>query len=219
MNLRELIDAFRDDTGDTEQPYLVSEMKAVRLANRVEVEAARRARLLIDSSNDDICRVSFSAGDPVIDLDPRIIGIRRARVESSSTPLAHRVVNQMDDEFQGWDRSTSQSTPFVIVVDYGNAQARLFPTPKTSGVVCLTVSREPLKAMKNDQDKPEIPVRYHEGLIDGMKMYAYSSDDPDLADAKLAAIAAAAFEAEFGPPISAVDERFEFENYHDIGER
>lgn len=219
MNLRELIDAFRDDTGDTARPYRVSDPKAVRLANRAEVEVARRARLLVDSTDDDICRISFSAGDPVIDLDPRIISIRRARVESSSTALAHRVVKQMDDEFQGWDRSTSQSTPFVIVVDYGSTHARLFPTPKTSGVVFLTVSREPLKAMKNDQDKPEIPARYHEALIDGMKMYAYSSDDPDLADEKMAAAAAAAFESEFGPPISAVDERFEFENYHDIGER
>lgn len=219
MNLRELIDAFRDDTGDNVLPYRVSDTKAIRLANRAQVEAARRARLLVDSSDETICRISYSAGDPIVSIDHRIISIRRATIEGSSSGLAKRVVNQMDDEWPGWYSSESRSTPFIIVVDYGSGEARLYPTPKADGTLHLTVTREPKNPMSDDSDKPEVPARCHEGLVEGMKMYAYLSDDPDLADEKMAAIAAAAFEAEFGPAISSANERYEFEHYHDIGER
>jgi hypothetical protein len=219
VNLRELIDAFRDDTGDTELPYRVSDSKAIRFANRAQVEAARRARLLVDSSDETICRISYSAGDPIVSIDYRIISIRRAVIEGSSSVLAKRVMNQMDDEFPGWYSSESRSTPFILVVDYGAFEARLYPTPKSDGTLHLTVTREPKKPMSSDGDKPEIPARCHEGLIEGMKMYAYQSEDPDLSDEKLAAMAAAAFELEFGPAISSTNERYEFEHYHDIGER
>lgn len=219
MNLRELIDAFRDDTGDTEVPYRVSDAKAIRFANRAQVEAARRARLLVDSSDETICRVSYSAGDPIVSIDYRIISIRRAIIEGSSSGLAKRVMVQMDDEWPGWYSSESRSTPFILVVDYGTDEARLYPTPKSDGTLHLTVTREPKKPMSSDSDKPEIPARYHEALVEGMKMYAYQSDDPDMADEKLAAMAAAAFELEFGPAISSTNERYEFEHYHDIGER
>lgn len=219
MNLRELIEAFRDDTGDNVVPYRVSDSKAKRFANRAQVEASRRSRMLVDSTDDSICRVDFDAGDPNITIDQRIISIRRASIQGSSVPLAKRVIAQMDEEFPGWYSSESRSTPFIIIVDVGTNEVRLYPTPKSSGTVHLTVTREPKRPMSSNTDVPELPARCHEALVEGMKMYAYSSDDPDLADKQMADLAEAAFEAEFGKQISGADERFEFENYHDIGER
>lgn len=218
MKLHEMIAACREDCGDNKKPYLVSDTQLKRYANRVESMAARQSRMLVDSTS-EVCAVSVMAGEPVVDIDSRIISIRRARFSASSMPLAKRHVRQMDMEFCGWETSTSQSTPFVIVTDYGINQLRLYPIPKADGEILLTVTREPLHPMEDDEDEPEISPRYHESLVSGMKYIVMSKEDSDLYDKKQAELALAEFVAEFGPVISAVDERYEFENYDDIGER
>lgn len=219
MNLRELVDAFREEIRDAKKPYLVSDPMAIRFANRSEVDAARRARLLVDSDRDDICKPDVIAGEPVVDIDSRIISLRRVRLNSVSTRLAKRTVRQMDDEFPGWDKSATRSTPFIIVTDYGTNQLYLYPTPKSNDVLLMTVTREPLRKMADWKDLPEIPERAHDGIVSGMKYLAYTTDDTDLYDEKAAARAQAEFTAEFGPPISSAAERFEFERYDDVGER
>ena len=218
MTLAELIRAFRDEIKDTIKPYLVSDDAARRYANQAQIEAARRARLLVDSSS-DLCRIDYSAGEPVIDTDSRIVSLRRVRIETAARPLRLAKAAEMDEEFCGWDSSTSQSRPFIAVVDYGTDQLRLYPTPATAGTLCLTVTREPLNLLVNDEDSPEIPRRLHDRLIPWMKHRAYGMQDSDLYDAKQAALSLAEFEQEFGAAIGAINERFAFENYHDVGER
>lgn len=218
MTLAEIIAAFRGEIRDTKKPYLVSDIDATRYANQAESEAARRSRLLVDSSS-DVCAADVTAGDSVVSIDPRIISIRRARLQSSSKPLVKRQVRQMDDEFAGWDASSSQSVPFIIVTDYGTDQLYLYPTPKADTTLLLTVTREPMNEMVGDSDSPEIARRYHDGLISWMKHRAYRSEDSDLYDAAAADRALADFAAEFGPAVGAIDEQFEFENYDDVGER
>ena len=61
--------------------------------------------------------------------------------------------------------------------------------------------------------------RLHDRLIPWMKHRAYGMQDSDLYDAKQAALSLAEFEQEFGAAIGAINERFAFENYHDVGER
>lgn len=218
MNLAEIISGFRGEIHDTKKPYFVAQSDAVRYANQAESEAARRSRLLVDSSS-EICTAAVYAGDSVVTIDPRIISIRRARLQSSSVPLAKRQVRQMDAEFAGWDAASTQSVPFIIITDYGTNQLYLYPTPKADTTLLLTVTREPMNVMVADTDSPEIASRYHNGLISWMKYRAYSTDDTDLYDAAASARALAEFAAEFGPPTAAIDEQFEFENYHDVGER
>lgn len=76
MNLSDLITAYRDEARDTAKPPFVSDATARRYANQAESEACRRARLLIDSTS-EFCEIEFSAGESVIELDSRIISIRR----------------------------------------------------------------------------------------------------------------------------------------------
>ncbi len=218
MTLAEIVAAFRGEIHDTKKPYLVSDSDAIRYANQAESEAARRSRLLVDSRS-EVCSADVIAGDPVVSIDSRIISIRRARLQSSSTPLTKRQARQMDGEFAGWDASSSQSVPFIIVTDYGTNQLYLYPTPKADSTLMLTVTREPLNQMVADSDSPEIARRYHDGLINWMRHRAYQADDSDLYDAAASGRALAEFDAEFGPSIGAIDEQFEFEHYHDVGER
>ncbi|MFA7290896.1 MAG: DUF6682 family protein [Rhodocyclaceae bacterium] len=218
MTLDQLVAAFRRDIKDTKKPYLVSADDAMRYANQAQREAARRARLLVDSTS-DLCQVAVTAGEAVVDIDPCIISIRRARLQSASRPLLKAVVRDMDDHYAGWDSSSNTSTPYVVVVDYATDQLYLYPTPSTSDTLLLTVTREPLEDMEADSSTPEIAPRYHEALIAWMKYRAYTADDSDLYSEAQAARANAAFEAEFGPPTSAVNERFDLEHYDDVGER
>lgn len=214
MNLRQIIDIVREEVGDTKRPYLVSDTMMAYYANRVETMAARQARLIVETQE-----VPVSAGEPTVDIDPKIISIRRARISTNPMPLAYRKVRDMDERYPGWDTTVMQSIPGVLVTDYASNQARLYPTPQADATLYLTVTRGPAAEMAEDEDEPEINARYHYGLIDGMKWLITSKEDSDLYDAKMSKMALESFVAEFGPVISAVDEQYEFENYHDIGER
>lgn len=219
MKVSEIMTIYRTETRDSKKPYFVGDPLAMAFLNQAQSEAARRGRLLVDSKSQEICRVQVVAGEPVVDIDPRIISIRRARLASSSRPLVKAKVRDMDERFPGWDSSTNQSTPLIVVTDYGANQLYLHSIPKADDELLLTVTREPLVDLEGENDVPEIPARYHYGLIAWMKYRAYSIDDADRYDPKQAGIALGHFEAEFGPKISATDEQYEFENYDDIGER
>ena len=218
MNLSDLITTYRDEARDTAKPPFVSDATARRYANQAESEACRRARLLIDSTS-ELCEIDFSAGESVIELDSRIISIRRAVTSLSTRPLRKRLVRDMDDQFPGWDSSDNRSIPVVIVTDYETNTVRLYPPPREDGVLRLTAAREPMKEMAAQNDEPEISRRYHDALVEWIKYRVFNSSDSDLYDPKKAAQALAEFEAEFGPPVSAAEEQFSFEHYDDVGER
>lgn len=218
-NLGEIIDEYRRQTRDATAPYLIGNDEAISNFNEAQREAFRRARLCVDSTTPSITKVSVNAGDSIVSIDPRILSIRRARLESRSCPLKKRIVREMDELSPGWDSQTSMSIPNSIVVDYNTDALFLYPTPINDDVLLLTVTREPLCDVEEEGDIPEINARYHKSCIEWMKYRAYSDEDTDLFDEKKAAIALSRFENEFGPSINAVNERFEFEHYDDIGER
>lgn len=218
MNLKQLRDALRDDIRDSTTPYLVSDGLAARLLNEAEMEAARRARLLVDSTS-AMTQIAVTAGNPLVSLDPRIIKVRRARLASQVLPLQLRSVATMDAQYAGWDSdSVPASVPQILVVGADSGVCRLYPPPINADTLQLIAVREPLALMSADDDAPEVPPRTHEGLLNWAKWRVYSNDDADLYDPKRAATAYQAFEAEFGPKRAIIDEAFEAENYHGIGE-
>lgn len=218
MKRSDLIAEFRLDVRDTKKPYLISDDKAGNYLDEAHTEAARRARMLIDSTTDNLAVVPFSAGDPTVTLDKRIISVRRMRiVGSGGRPLTKMTIREMDEQFPGWEDSTS-STSFIAIVDYGFDCLRLYPTPAAGGTLAMTVTREPLDPMTADDDEPEIPPRAHRSLIHWMRYRTFSDEDTELFDEKKAANALASFEIEFGSKSSAINERFEFDHYNDVGE-
>lgn len=216
MNAAKLISTFRRDISDTVKPYFVSDESALLYLNEAQTEAARRARLIIDSTS-PVSTASVSAGDPMVSIDPRIVSIRRIRLASQSEQLRKKQAREMDEVNPGWDASTSQSTPCFAILDYATNQIRLYPTPQNGDDLQMTVVREPLDAMEFSSE-PEIAPRWHLSLIEWMKFRAYINDDTELYDEKKAARALGLFEQEFGPKRSASDEAFEYVEYHDIGE-
>lgn len=218
MNLREILDTYRRATGDKAAPYLVDDEDAINFLNEAENEAARRARLFVDSTS-DLAVYPVTIGDPLVTISNKIISIRRMRLASSSVPLKKRLVREMDELAPGWESSTNTSQPSDVVVDYQTGALFLYPRPKADDTLNMTVIREPESAMEADDDVPETPARYHFSLIEWMKYRTFSDEDSDMYDQKRAETALGRFEKEFGERQGAIDERFEFEHYDDVGER
>jgi hypothetical protein len=204
MKLSELITAARQRTSDEASPYLWSDAEWTRFANEAQRDACRRSRLLLDSSTEEIARISLTAGEPVYDLDSRVIFVRRARVEGQSQPLSPISHQDLDEIAPGWEDEVSE--PRAMVIDFDTGKFRPYPTPKDDGIVRLTVQRLPLASMVKPTDTPEIHERFHEGLLEGMLERAYRKQDSQTRDKTREAEHAANFTREFGPPSSAIDE-------------
>ena len=219
MELGQILTNYRLQTQDRIKPYKVPNEEAIFYFNEGQREAARRARLIVDSTTDNVAQVQVNAGDPLVPISPAIISIRRLRLRSRVVTLVKRQVRDMDFIAPGWDTSTNQSQPAVAVVDYQTDALLLYPTPKENDLLMMTVTREPLADVEADGDVPEVNGRYHLGIIEWMKFKTYISEDTDLYDEKKALSALKRFEEEFGPAIGATNERYELEHYDDVGER
>ena len=217
MNLAKLIQLAREATQDLAEPYIWTDAEWAEFADDAELEAARRAHLLVDASS-PAARAVVTASDPVVKLDPRVLFIRRARLASSSVPLNMRVTRRMDDEIAGWE-TAKPSTPSVLIPDWETGAVRLYPPPTQDDELVLTVVRAPLAEMGGDMTRePEILQRYHRSLVDWMKYRAYSKPDTQAFDPKAAEKAEAKFAAEFGEKSGAINEHWALEQYYDVGD-
>lgn len=221
MNLGDLRTRWRVRVKDTRPagsnaPYLWSDDDFAEFLNEAQREAARRAHLLVDSTH-AMTQVSIAAGDRVVALDPRIQGIRRARMSSSGIPLTLKSVRDMDEYLPGWEDSAA-STPRLYVLDYQSGAACMYPPSANADTLKLTVVRDPLNDLVKDDDAPEINPRYHLALLNWVSYRAYSIPDADAGDPKKAETSLADFEREFGTSAGAINERWALEQYADIGD-
>ena len=215
MNLRQLMDRYRNDTLDNAEPPFISDEELIDYINEAEVEACRRALLLVDSTS-QLAEMAVPAGALGVDLDERIIYVRRARLASRGRPLAFRVVRAMDEENPGWEGAMA-SVPVAAVPDWQTNYLRFWPPSQAADTLKTTVVRTPTNPMSDDEDVPEIPSRYHVHLLKWVKHLAYSKQDCDMFDPGKAQQFDDQFTAEFGPPRAAIDEHWAEEQYYDVG--
>lgn len=208
MTLSDLIDAYRDESHDMATPPFMSDERLTRLANEGQNEACRRADLITDSTS-DFCSLTVTAGDPLLELDPRILRVTRARLMSVAYPLLTAQTAEMDDENPGWEDHTGSPTHYIG--DYQTGYIRLYPIPTINDTVRITVSRLPLDEMEADGDEPEIRLEGQPALVQWMLHRAYAYQDTDLVDPNKSAAALVEFEREFGRKNSARNEAWQRE--------
>lgn len=211
MTLEELIDELRERVGDTGTPPLCTDARATRFANEAEREAARRARLLIDSSSEPCCRIDIEAGEATYSLHPSVIAVRRVRLEGYEPFLQRTSRRDLDQLGSSWLSETGEVMAYVPDMDTG--KIRFYKAPTEAAVAWLQVVRLPLEEMAQDGDEPEVHARFHEGLVSWMEYRYYSMRDEDARDPAKANAALAEFEREFGPKLSALEEQWASENY------
>lgn len=213
MTTQELLDLFGGMADDVGSPPLWSNAVRLGFLNEAQLEACRRARLLVDGDTEDVCRITVEAGTQVYDVDPRVIFIREVRfvdAEDAEHRLQKVHAKDLEKHAPGWRNSEATSVP-VWWTPYGNQKICIEKTTG-AGVLHLDVVREPLEDCRLAADPieavaPEIPARYQHKLVDWMLYRALSMrDKEEKYDPKSAADHLALFEQEFGPRSSAIDE-------------
>ena len=119
MNGQDLITHLRESIlDDNAPPYLWSDTELLRNGNYAEVQACRRAHLIIDSTtaNDSgtagtagtlgqkpLCSLTIVANTATYNLSPKVLQIKRCQLKSMTMPLIGPVSYPELDEFQsGW---------------------------------------------------------------------------------------------------------------------
>lgn len=203
MTLLQLRDLFRVLTGDTETPPLWADEEVDEFANDATREACRRARLLVDSTG-TASEVSISTGEPLYELHPSVLFVRRVKLASRTDPTPKASVKDLDANLPGWESLTGEI--IVYCTDYQRGHIRFVKTPTADDTATLTVVRLPLEAMTADGDKPEIAERYHRDLLDWMLYRAYLKHDAETENTTRAKGYLDSFTRRFGPPSAAYDE-------------
>ena len=204
MTLGELIVLVRDELDDAKAPYLWSDQELVEFAADAENEAARRARLLTDSTTPAICTINVVANVAEYSLDSRVLFIKRATLDSEKIHRAS--YRDLDEHLTKWAVDTGVVTHFIT--DLNTDKIRLYPIPKVTGTINLTVVRLPLTELNATDDKIEIKLHYQRALRHWCIYRAYLKQDSEAFNKGSAAEALALFEKEFGKKSSALDEEW-----------
>lgn len=210
MTLADLIAEFGAQADDRVAPYLWDVPRRIRFANQAVMEAVRRAKLIIDSTTPGICVIDYVPYATFVYLDPRVIQVLDATIQGQALDLTPIHVG---DLIPGW-RSNPPTLPIQFITDYNSNQLWFGAPAKDAGTVLLRVYREPLRDMVAEDDVPEMAARYHWLLVYWMKYLAMSDEDSEGYDPNAAERAARKFATEFGPPVSARNEKWVSESSH-----
>lgn len=210
MTLGELIAQARLELDDVEEDYLWTDPELISYANEAQEQACRRSRLIVDSSNTEICVIPVLANTSLYDLDERIIAIRDVTLDGRSKELSGNTVSELNECVSSWRIQTGE--PSAIVTDYETGKLKLFPIPEVDGVIRLRVVRMPLVKLVALNDVPEIKPHYHMSIVHWIKHRAYLKKDADTLDKSASADALSLFELEFGKPKPAYNIEFELHN-------
>ena len=214
MTLGELISRVRREVIDTVKPYVCADEDIIAWLNEAEEEACRRAFLIVDSTS-TASQLDIAAGDVGADLDPLVIFVRRATLQSTHRPLIPAVVRSMDEELPGWENAQA-SVPTRFIPDWQTGYLRLYPPSRSADTIKLTVVRLPVRQMVEEDDEPEIRRQFHAYLLDWAKHRAYNIPDSDFFDAKKSDYHLSVFTQKFGET-SAISEAWAMEQYYDVG--
>lgn len=210
MNFNQILEMARrrivDNAGTYETDRLLPKDVAAIYLNEAIEEACRRARLIIDSTTQEICKIDVLPDVSVYPYDDRIIKIQRVMIASRDTPLKQASYRDLDNSIAGWQKH--KNTPSQYCLDMNSGKILLYPTPVIEDSLTLTVSRLPLSRIDYD-GTPEIPSRYHAKLVSWIIHKIRDSDDSELYHPTKSAIALREFEQEFGVARSANSEMFE----------
>lgn len=229
MTGQELIAHMRESMlDDNVSPYLWSDAELLRFLNYAEVQACRRAHLIIDdiTTNDQgtaatagtlgqrpLCVLTIVADQATYNLSSRILQVKRCQLKSMTYPLLGPLsYPEVDEWMSGW-RGTSGTVgtcgsggyPMCFINEPGNTITFVL-APSVSDTAYLVVSRLPLMSF-TEQTQPEIQERYHVGLCNWAAHLAYSKADSETFSTDLSVFYEKKFVEEFGTLPDAYSER------------
>lgn len=198
--LRQLIEDCREDLDDEVGPFLWSDELLTKHLNEAVEEACIRARLLVESSRADICRIALKAGQAEYLLHPSIIVIRRVVLgDAQGRPLVRTTSAALDGVCRDWRSEAGR--PEYLVRDRQSRTITLSPIPSEPSELMLTVWRAPAadEVMEGDDDEPVIDAIHHRKLVHWACGRAFMKKDVERSSPQEAAMQMGVFEEYFGP--------------------
>ena len=199
MNLEQLIEQFRVDSDDMQSPPLWESEWIAAWLSEAQDEAAIRGRLLLDDYTPAVTQIPVTAGVTTYALHPKLyeIAVIDFVPEVGYVQPVHLTSREkLDRDRNGWRNEPAGVPCSAIQTD---TRLRLVPVPSVNGTLRLEAYRLPLKALVNDNDKPEIHEAHHRHLVHWALHRAFSKPDSEAIDKDRAALAEAAFTDYFGP--------------------
>lgn len=227
----ELVQHLRESVlDDISPPHLWSTTELLRFFNYAEVQACRRAHLIIDgtTTNDSgtaatagtlgqkpLCQLTIVANQATYNLSPKILQVKRCQLQSMTYPLIGPVsYSELDERMSGWFGTSgtvgtagSGGSPIYFLNEPGNTITFVL-APSKSDTAFLVVSRLPLISFTL-KTSPEIEDKYHLALTDWAAHLAYMKNDSDTFNVQLANEYENRFTASFGPLPDAYSERMQ----------
>jgi len=225
---QDLVDELRESYLDDKQiPYRWQDLELLKNCIRAEVQACRRAYLIIDkttvadgtdgTSGDPICQLTVVPNQAAYTLSKKVLQVERVKLDGMSTPLRPRTRDELDALTYQWDVTLGTSGTFgtaggdIVVwpqwfIHEANKELVLVKTPTVNSVARLVVSRLPLQEFTL-KTEPEIEEQHHDGLLLWAAHLAFLKPDSDTQNIDLAAVYDKAFTDRFGPMPDAYSEK------------
>ena len=229
MTGQELITHLRESIlDDVVPPPLWSDTELLRMFNYAEVQACRRAHLIIDSTTaldsgtaatagtmgqKALCQLPLIGNQAVYNLSPKILQVKRLQLGSMAFPLLGPLTyDEVDSELSGWWGTNgtvgtcgSSGYPTTYLNEPGNSITFLL-APSVNDTAYLVVSRLPLTPFTMGT-APEIDEKYHIDLCDWAAHLAYMKSDTETLNLNLAKFYEDRFTQKFGPLPDAYSDR------------
>lgn len=222
MNGKEIIAHMRESMlDDNKIPYLWPDTELLRLCNYGEVQACRRAHLIVDATTATdsgtagtastmgarpLCVLPIIANQAVYELSPKILQVKRLQFQSMTYALPISPVRypELDEIMPDWfgtagtvSSSGSGGYPDCFLNEPGNTITFL-RAPSANDTAFLTVVRIPLVSF-DCNTSPEIDEKYHIDICDWAAHLAYMKPDSETLNMNLAKFYENRFTEKFGP--------------------
>jgi hypothetical protein len=203
VTIQELIALFRQQVADEALPYLWSDDEVLQYVVDAQDVFVRKTGGLADATTAAICSVALVADEPFSDLSPYILRIRSGRLVTAGRNVRFGREADMGNIMvrdYGWtqgmtfdDDDTGEVTHGILGL--GENKVRWVRVPVASDTCKLHVFRLPYPRIADQEDALEIGEQHHLHLVKWMKHLAYSKQDAETRDDKLALESRVAFEA------------------------
>lgn len=186
MNSTELLDLFRSEMADTEEPYLWSDSDVYGYIDDAQKMFCRLTDGLDDATTPEVVDLAVGEGDDWLATHKSILKFRSAYREDTGRPV--EIVNYEDLPARGWRLDSTQGPVKALITGMEKHKVRVYPVSNEEVTVKLLVFRLPLESITDEGEQSfEIDEQHHRHLLLWVKHLAYSKQDAETFDKTKAA--------------------------------
>lgn len=200
MLFSELLRRFRVQANDKVEPYFNEDTDVKAWLNDAVEEACIRGRLVHESQNSDVCKITVTSGNSHYALHESLYEITKLQFVPMSGDRIVRL-ELVSEEFliQCYDVDWSDMSGKPVYAIQSDTGLHLVPTPNQNGELRVEGYRIPLVPMINGTDTPsDLHKAHHPYLIEWALHQAFSIPDTEFFDPDRAKIAEGKFTDYFG---------------------